>query len=190
MNTRIIALTAIFAALAIALNPAISRIAVPAPFFPFLAYTVSEIPIVAVLLLAGYKAGVTAGLISALAALAFGPTYIVVWGTIAVLSMLTGIYLGYRLAARNVAQEKTPSTRKTVLFCTAGAIIFRTVIMAIQNYAILRYPVVGLELPESVIIAIIPPIALFNATQPLYVVPLGYFIAKTINKHLKLDNKI
>jgi riboflavin transporter FmnP len=180
MDTKIIALTAIFAALAIALNPAISRIAVPAPFFPFLAYTVSEIPIVVVLFLAGYKAGVTAGLISSLAALAFSPTYIVVWGIVAGLSMLTGVYLGYRLAARNVAQEKTPSTMKTVIFCTAGGIIFRTVIMAIQNYALLRYPVIGLELPESVIVAIMPPIALFNITLVLYVVPISYFIAKTI----------
>src|SRR4030042_1317184 len=118
MDTKIIALTAIFAALAIALNPAISRISVPAPFFPILAYTVSEIPIVIVLLLAGYKAGVTAGLIASLASLAFHPTYIVVWGIVAVLSMLTGVYFGYKFSASNVAQEKTPSTRRVVFFCT------------------------------------------------------------------------
>jgi hypothetical protein len=62
--------------------------------------------------------------------------------------------------------------------------------MAIQNYAILRYPIIGLNLPEPVIIAIIPLIALFNATEPLYVIPLGYFMAKTVSKHLKVDNKI
>lgn len=190
MDTKRISLVAIFAALAIALSPAISRISVPAPFFPILAYTVSEIPIVIVLLLAGFKPGVTAGLIASLASLAFHPTYIVVWGIVAVLSMLTGVYLGCRLATRNVAQEKTPSTSRTVLFCTAGGIIFRTVVMAIQNYALLRYPVIGMSLPESVIIAIMPPVALFNATQPLYVVPISYFIAKTINKHLKIGNKI
>jgi len=190
MDARKIAIIAIFAALAIVLNPAISRISVPAPFFPILAYTVSEIPIVAVLLLAGYKAGVTAGLISSLASLAFHPTYIVVWGIAAVLSMLSGVHLGYRFAARNAAQGKTPSPGKTVAFCTAGGIIFRTVVMAIQNYAILRYPVIGMSLTESVILAIIPPVALFNATQPLYVVPISYFVAKTINKHLKVGNRV
>jgi riboflavin transporter FmnP len=190
METKLIALTAIFAALAIVLNPAISRIAVPAPFFPLLAYTVTGIPIVIVLLLAGPKPGFTVGLIASLALLVFLPTYIILWGIVADLSMLTGVYLGYKLATRNVAQEKPPSTRKTVVFCTAGGIIFRTLIMAIQNYAILRYPIIGMNLPESIIIAIIPPIALFNATEPLYVVPLGYLIAKTINKNLKIGNKI
>jgi riboflavin transporter FmnP len=190
MDTKIIALTAIFAALAIVLNPAISRIAVPAPFATGLAYTLTEIPLVIVLFLAGYKSGVAAGLIAYLATLAFYPTYIVVWGIVAGLSMLTGVYLGYRLATRNVAQEKTPSTMKTVVFCTVSGIIFRTVVMAIQNYILLRYPVIGMNLPESVIIAIIPPVALFNITLVLYVVPIGYFIAKTINKHLKLGNKI
>jgi hypothetical protein len=71
-----------------------------------------------------------------------------------------------------------------------SSMVFRTVVMAIQNYAILRYPVIGLELPESVILAIIPPIALFNITLVLYVVPIGYFIARTINRYLKISNKI
>jgi len=188
METKKIALTAIFAALAVALNPVVSRIAIP--FSPSLAYTLVGLPIVIALFLAGYKAGVTAGLIAYLAFTAFQPSYVIVWGIVAGLSMLTGVYVGYRLANRNVAQEKTPSTWKTVVFCTAGGIIFRTVSMAIQNYTILRYPIIGMNLPESVIIAIIPPVALFNATEALFVVPAGYFIAKTINKHLKIGNKI
>jgi hypothetical protein len=140
--------------------------------------------------LVGPKPGAAVGLIASLALLAFRPTYIAVGGIVACVSMLTGAYLGYRLSIRKVPQEKTPSTRKTVAFCTAGAIIFRTLVMAIQNYAILRYPIIGLNLPEPVIIAIIPLIALFNATEPLYVIPLGYFMAKTVSKHLKVDNKI
>jgi hypothetical protein len=38
--------------------------------------------------------------------------------------------------------------------------------------------------------AITPLIALFNATEPLYVIPLGYFTARTVGKNLKVGNKI
>ena len=51
-------------------------------------------------------------------------------------------------------------------------------------------PIIGLNLPESIIMAITPSIALFNATEPLYVIPLGYFIARTVGKNLKVGNKI
>jgi riboflavin transporter FmnP len=53
METRQIALIAIFGAPAIALNPTFSGISVPAPFFPVLLYEVWEIPIVVVLFLVG-----------------------------------------------------------------------------------------------------------------------------------------
>jgi hypothetical protein len=110
-----------------------------------------------------------------------------VGGIGACLSMLTGAYLGYRLSIRNVSQKEAPSAKKSVIFCTAGAVIFRTLVMAIQNYTMLRYPIIGLSLPESVIIAVIPLIALFNATEPLYVVPLSYLIARTIGKKMKVN---
>ena len=48
----------------------------------------------------------------------------------------------------------------------------------------------GLNLPESIIMAITPPIALFNAMEPLYVIPLGYFTARTVGKNLKVGDKI
>jgi riboflavin transporter FmnP len=190
MDTKLISLIAVFAALAVVLNPTISRISVPAPFFPLLFYEVWEIPIVVALFLVGPKPAAAVGLIASFALLAFRPTYMAIGGIVACVSMLAGAYTGYWLSLRKVTQEKTPSARKTVVFCTAGAIIFRTLVMAIQNYAMLRYPIIGLNLSEAVIIAIIPPIALFNATEPLYVIPLGYFIARITNKNLKVGNKI
>jgi hypothetical protein len=38
--------------------------------------------------------------------------------------------------------------------------------------------------------AIIPQVVLFNATEPLYVIPLGNFTARTVGKNLKVGNKI
>jgi riboflavin transporter FmnP len=189
MDTKSIALTAVFAAITVALNPAFSKIAVPAPFFPFLSYQIWEIPIVVAFLLIGYKSGVAVTLINGAILLSFLPNVITFGDVVACLSMLLGIYLAYRLITRKVPKEETLSRRKSVLSYTALGIVFRILIMVIFDYTLLRYPIIGLNLPESIIIAIIPPIALFNATEPLYTIPLGYFIAKTVGKNLKTSNK-
>jgi len=185
MDTKRISLVAIFAALAIILNPDVSRISIPAPFAPFLPYQVWEIPIFVAFTLLGPKPGLFIALIGSIALLAFHPGVIAVGGIMACVAMLGGFYLAYKLVTRNVPREKMPSTRKTVIATTAGAVIFRTVVMAVQNYYML--PLMGVTYPLAVII---PLVALFNATEPLYVVPISYFIAKTINKHLKIGNKI
>lgn len=189
MDAKRISLVIIFAALTIVLSPTVSRIAIPS-FFPGLYYNLFELPIVIMLLLMGLKPGITVGLIAFFALLPLNPRYIYVSGFLAWLSMIVGVYIGYRLVNRNAQQEKPLSARKAVLYITVGAIILRTVVMAIQNYAMLRLPIIGLELPESYILAIIPPIALFNATQPLVVVPLGYFLARAINSRLKIGNRV
>ncbi len=190
MDTKLIALVAIFAALTIVLSPTVSRIRIPAPFFPALGYNLFELPLVIAILLLGPKPGVAAGMIASLSLLAFNPTYIHVWGFLAWLSTIIGAYLGYKFVTRNASQGEVPSAGKTVLFVTAGAIALRVIVMAIQNYLVLRYPIIGLNLSESAIIAIIPLIALFNATQVMVCVPLGYFLAKKIGSRLKIGNKV
>jgi riboflavin transporter FmnP len=190
MDTKRIAITAVFAALTVALNPAFSRIAVPAPFFPFISYQIWEIPIVAVFLLVGPKHGVSVALINAAILLAFSPRAMTIGDLIACLYMLTGIYLAFKLITRKVPQEKAPSARKSVIAYTAGGIASRTLLMAIFDYAVLRYSIFGPSMSEAAIIAILPPVSLFNVTEPLYVIPIGYLIAKTINKNLKIGNKI
>jgi len=190
LNTKAIALTAIFAALTVALNPIFSGIAVPAPYFPVISYQIWEIPIVVAFLLISPRSSIAISLINAAVRLSFSPTYLIAGGTVASLSMLLGIYSAHKLVTRKVKQKKTLSEGKLGLSYTALGIVFRTIVMAAFNYALLRYPVIGMNLPEPVIIAITPPIALFNITEPLYVIPLGYFIAKIIGKNLKMGNKI
>jgi len=73
------------------------------------------------------------------------------------------------------------------LLFTALACLFRSLNLALWDYAFLRYPIpLGMGLSESVILVILPPITLFNLTEPLYVVPLGYLIADRVGFHLKL----
>jgi riboflavin transporter FmnP len=187
LNTKAIALTAIFTALTVALDPIFSGIAVPAPYFPMISYQIWEIPIVVALLLISPGSGVAISLINAAVRLSFSPTYVIVGGTVASLSMLLGIYLAHKLVTRKVKQEKTLSEGKLVLSYTALGIVFRTLVMVAFNYALLRYPVIGMNVPEAIIIATTPPIALFNITEPLYVIPLGYFTSRIISKNLKVS---
>ncbi len=94
MNTKTLALTIVFTALAIALNPTLTK-PTPAPFAPFLIYQLWEIPIVIAFLIISPKAGL--GRISTKhscsvryypGALPTGPIY----NLAATLSMMVGIF--------------------------------------------------------------------------------------------------
>jgi riboflavin transporter FmnP len=187
LNTKAIALTAVFSAVTVALNPVFSGIAVPAPYFPLISYQIWEIPIVAAFLLISPESGIAISLIHAAVRLSFSPSYLIVSGTVASLSMLLGIYLAHKLIICRVKQEKTLSERKLVLSYTGLGIVFRTLVIAVFNYAFLRFPVIGMNVPEPAIIATTPLIALFNITEPLYVIPLGYLISRIISKNLKVS---
>ena len=57
----------------------------------------------------------------------------------------------------------------------------RVVIMTIVNWAFLRYPPpVGFSIPVEALVAILPVIAVFNATLALYTIPLGDLIARAV----------
>ena len=191
MDTKRVALIAVFAALSIILSPGISRISIPSPFFG-LPYQVWEIPIFVAFLLLGAKPGLFVACLGSLALVAFQPTFIAVAGVLACFAMLGGFYLAYKLVTRNVPIGMTPSTRKTVIATTAGGIIFRTWVMAVQNYYTLPLvlPLMGYEVSQSLMLGvIIPLVALFNVTEPLYVIPVSYFLAKAIGSNLKIGNK-
>jgi hypothetical protein len=61
------------------------------------------------------------------------------------------------------------------------------------NYVLLYFAsssFLGIELTEPEIIAILPLGVLFNVTIVLYTIPIGYFIARTVSKNLKVGNQI
>jgi hypothetical protein len=62
--------------------------------------------------------------------------------------------------------------------------LFRAVNLAAFDIVFLRFP--PYSLPEPVIIVILAPITVFNLTEPLYVIPIGYFIAKRVGSYLKI----
>ncbi len=190
MNTKSVSVAAVFAALAVALNPVFSRISIPAPYFPFIHYEIWEIPIVIVFLVIGFKEGLLVFVINSVILVALSPWFITFGGVVACFSMLSGVYIAYKLLNRNAQPGKALSAKKALIACTIVGIVFRTLVMAAFNYVMLRNPIpFGLNMPESLIIATMPPIAVFNITEPLYVVPIAYLLAKIVNKNLRIDAK-
>jgi len=186
ISAKAISVTVAFTALSIVLSRPVSGIAIPAPYFPFLAYDFWEIPIIVAYFLFGPKYAVSITLLSGAFLLAVVLNYVVLGGILACLSMLLGLYLGCRYISRRTAHCNPLSEKKTVVLYTALAIVFRSVNLAVWDYAMLRYPLpLGLGLSEATIRAILLPITIFDATEPLYPIPIGYLIAKKVRPVLK-----
>lgn len=188
MNTKALAASIVFAALTVALNPAISGIGVPAPYAPFLIYGLWEIPIVAAFLLVSPAAGILISLLNALVLFAFfpgalptGPFY----NLVALFSMLVGVYIGRRFFKSGTAQGK--SVLKIAAASTVLGIVMRVTVMTVMNYVTLRqgYPI-GFGMDELAIIAFLPAAAFFNGTVALYTVPMAEFIADVVRSRLRL----
>jgi len=108
-------------------------------------------------------------------------------------SMLLGAYFGFKLITRGATQETALQGKKTAVYSTGFGILSRAAVMTPVNYLLLHYAgqllLPGIELTEPIILAILPLVVLFNATITLYTIPTGFFIAKTITKHLRINIK-
>jgi riboflavin transporter FmnP len=189
MNTKALATSIVFAALTVALNPAVSGIGVPAPYAPFLIYGLWEIPIVAAFLLISPASGILISLLNAAVLFAFfpgplptGPFY----NLIAMFSMLLGVYIARRFIAQESAKGK--KVLKIAAASTILGIVLRVAVMTVVNYVTLHQPYpIGFELEEMAVLAFLPAGALFNGTVALYTIPIGEFIANVIKSRLKLE---
>lgn len=195
METKTLSVAIVFVAVTVALNPAISQIAIPFPPLPFLLYQIWEIPIVIAFVLINKKVGSLIAILNTViltiffpGALPTGPLY----NLAATASMLLGIYLIQKiLKSKNTAglQQNYSDFAKTkfVVLSTALGIILRVIVMSIVNYVSLRYPYpIGFELNEAAIIGSLPLTAVFNATLALYTIPVGLYVAKAIKNNLRL----
>ncbi len=186
MNSKTIAVIAVFTALTVAL--VLSPAKIPAPYAPFLKYQIWEIPIVAAFILYDPSVGVSISVMNTIVLLGVypgdlptGPLY----NLAAVLSMLLGIYVMHKLIAAH-------STRRQemilVISSTALGTIIRVGIMSIVNLVFLQYPYpVGFEMPMGAIVAVLPLIGLFNGTLALYTIPVGYFLARAVSYGKKIS---
>jgi riboflavin transporter FmnP len=183
MNTKAIAMTTVFAALTVILT----RFYVPAPYFPILFYEIWEIPIVAIFFFLNPRYGFLTLLINTLVALAFFPAFSTpglnpLYSLVACSSMLTGVLIAQWLNKSTAKKQAPPADKRNRLILSTGlGIVFRVLFMTGFVYVMFVWV---LGNPATVIIASLPFIAIFNVTLPLYTIPAGYFIAKTINRSL------
>ncbi len=198
MNTKKLTLSIVFAALAIALNPDFTHLAVAAPFAQGLIYQIWEIPIVVALLVVGFAASALISILNTAVLFAVfqgilptGPAY----NLAASLSMQLGIFIAYLLAKRfiklsNIECGKEYSPR-WIAVSTAFGITFRVVFMSILLYFALPQPYpIGFQsfgFDRALTNAYLPFAAFFNATLALYTIPIAYIIARTIKKSLRID---
>jgi len=184
MDTKTVAVIAVFAALTVAL--AASPLKVPAPYAPYLFYQVWEIPLVAVFLLYYPLVGVAIAIINAMVLFAVfpgelpaGPFY----NLFAVLGMFLGIYIIHRLVAKRFSKQQETLA---IAFSTMLGIITRVAIMTVANYVLLQqsYPI-GFEMPPQAVLWELPLIGIFNATLAFYTIPIGHIVARAIRSTVK-----
>jgi hypothetical protein len=198
MQTKALTLIIIFTVLTIVLTPEISKIALPAPYAPFLIYQIWEVPIVAAFLLLSIRSAVAIAGLNSIVLLVFfqgasplGPFY----NLTAILSMLLGIYIAHKLFYKRVSNKDGDAWKYNTTLAvayTGFGIAFRVIIMGIVNFITLGVPPpVGYALPQPIIISYYLPITcIFNATLALYTIPLGYFIAVIIKRNLRHANML
>jgi len=188
LNTREIALTIVFAALAIALNP----VAIPAGYLTGYYYRFWEIPIVAAFLLLSPKIGVTVAVLRTVAELTLFPTPAGIFGPLfalpVTLSMLLGIYSADKLLKRKASQNKSLGAKPVTYFTALGA-LFRTATVPFVMYPMYRF-ILPLSLSDAQIMALMPVIMVFALTLSLYTIPIGYIIARIVSRNLKVGNQL
>jgi riboflavin transporter FmnP len=174
-----VSLVAMFTALAIVLNLAVS---VPAPYAYFLSYEVWEVPVLLALLLMGFKGGLGVAALNAAVLeavkpgpLPTGPLY----NLVAELAMFLGVMLVLP-AARRYAW----GTTLTAASATAAGVVARTSVMTVVNSVVLAMPyplgfgsfgVTQAQVPGYLVL-----IAVFNITVTLYTVPLAFSARRAI----------
>jgi riboflavin transporter FmnP len=192
VNSREIALIIIFTALTMALDP----VRVPSVYLFGVYYRFSEIPIAAASLLFGLKIGVPIAIMNVAVEIALFPTPASVIGVpfvlVLTLSMLLGIHTAFRFMKRRTSKITNRGTTTSVKYFTAFGTLFRTAPVPFVVGFLYRFmlPIVGFNPSDAVIVSLMPLFTLYALTFSLYTIPIGYLIAKTISKNLKVGNQL
>jgi len=195
MNTKSIALIICFGAIAIALN----TVKIPVFFWPGNFYQVCEIPIVIAFLLFGVKIGLSVGVINLAGQLLFflyGPVYIAAYSMafVAISLMLIGVYFGSIFIKRKAASIKPLDAKKSIIYLTFFVVLFRGGIMPFIDFGVFHHLilklVLGIPLSDVYIAGLFPVFVLFNATVPLYTIPIAYVVASKVGSYLKIEPRL
>ncbi len=193
MNTRSIAIIITFTALCITLVP----VRIPALYWPGFYYYFWEIPIVAAFLLFGFKAAFSIFVLTDVTRLLFfpgqSPVLAFIISFMPLLTVFLGIYFAQKLIQSRVSDGKSISVKGATVYFTALGVAVRAGIMPFIDFAQYRFlfPLfLGRDFSEAFILALMPGIVAFNIIVPLYGVSIGYLIAKTVGKNLRIGTKL
>ncbi len=192
MNTKTITLIVAFGALTIALN----AVKIPTFYWPGFNYRIYEIPIVVAFLLFGFKVGISVTALCVLGQLLFfqvpGGIVAYPFGLLAIFVMMLGVYLAGILVKRRFQSASVVHEGRIALYLTTLGVAFRALIMPPLDFGVLYHfllPVaLGRTFTEVYMVGLLPGMFVFNATVPLYTIPISYFVAKRVNKSLNLSN--
>jgi riboflavin transporter FmnP len=191
MNTKALAMSITFAAIAMVLNPAITGIKISSPFLTGLYFQVWDIPIIVAFLLLGFRYGVFAAVLNSVFVFAVfpGPSqpFYGPGNVIALITMMIGIDLARKVIIRDVQAGQPVSKTKLVAASTILGMLVRLPIMMLVMFVILHY---GMALPQEVTFALLPVHAIYVLIISAYTIPAAYLISRAVNKNLKVGNQV
>ena len=185
LDRRSLTASILFSSIALVLHPPFLPLAIPAPYAPFLFYTIWEIPLYICLFLFGPTTAIISGIINFISLLVFFPGQLIS-GPIYNLIAIFGSYTGIVLIKRRKFVQDTNNTKNDILsfnmlFIIASPMIFRTVIMTVVNFIALPMPPpIGFSIPMEVMPTTLGLIAIFNSTTIMYSIPIAYWITKAV----------
>jgi len=194
LDARSVALIAVFSAIAISLN----AIRIPSVYWSNISYGFYEIPVLVAFIIYGFKIGYLVEILHIMGQEIFFPMgvgAVVVYpmGLIFHMFMFSGIYLANKLINRKIAKGKKVSEKKTVIYFTGLATALRGGLMPIIDYAVLYSILIpialGISIPQTYILALVPSFIIYNVTSTLYTVPIAHLIALKTSKHLRIKAK-
>jgi len=194
LNARSYALISVFAALAIVLN----IFKIPVFYWPGFSYTICEIPVLVAFLIYGFKLGFLVEAIHIIGQEIFfpaGTAGLVVYpmGFFVHLFLFSGMYLANELIKRKIAKGNEVSEKKRTIFFTGLATALRGGLMPMFDYAVLYsilLPIaLGINIPQTWILTLVPAFFIYNITSTLYSVPIAFMIARKVSIYLKITPK-
>ncbi|MCW4028784.1 MAG: hypothetical protein NWE92_03965 [Candidatus Bathyarchaeota archaeon] len=182
MKAKSLVLVIILAALAMALTP----LAFPFPALPALFFALSEVPIMVVYLLFGFKEGLFAAALNCLFLFFVWPgpsnPFLPLGSIVSWSAMMLGIYLASNLSAQRGAHEKMVFSRRKAELAVIFSIILRLLLTTPLMYVVLRL----LGLPEvGIVVFLLPWLAVFNTIQTLITLPISFAAVTAVNKNFK-----
>ena len=167
-------------------------IRIPSGYLLGISYRFSEIPILAAFLMFGPKIGISIAALNLPAEIVMFPSPSMILGVpfvfILTLCMLIGVYFASRL----LKSKETQATddRKKGLYYTIFGSLFRTAVAPFIMAFVYKFvlPIVGFQLLDMQILALMPALAFYALTFSLYTIPIGYIIARIVGKNLKVGS--